>query len=135
MPAPERVTVDDFVKWGNLLKGWATGKDYPGVDAQVIPRTIDELKQQCADIGLGITIPAKVKSLAIISYSEEVLVLRVPPKSMIEESETHLSQPGTKYNVPAFYDTAYGVPLSVPDNKKLDFHACRIGDYSISNCT
>lgn len=134
MPAPaNRVTVDDFVKWGKLLKGWATGKDYPGVDAQVVPRTIDELKQQCADIGLGITIPPHIKALATVSYSDEVLVLRVPPKAMIEASEAALAQPGG-YPIPKFYEDFFGVPLNVPQNKKLDFHASRIGDYSISNC-
>ncbi len=135
VPAPQRVTVDDWVKWGNLLKGWATGKDYPGVDAQVVPRTLDELKQQCADIGLGITIPPKIKALSVVSYSEEVLVLRVPPKTMIEDSEAYLAQPGTKYVVPNFYETYFGVPLNVPENKKMDFHAGRIGDYSVSNCS
>lgn len=135
----DRFSVDDDIKWGKLVKSWATGKNYfdPTKPANPLPRTLDELKQQCASVGLGINIPAVSKGLAFIQYSAEVLAIKLPPKSMVEEAEIDFTH-GGHYAVPKFYDDFYGrfgTPLTLPDMAtKMDLHAARIGDYSVRMC-
>jgi hypothetical protein len=63
-----------------------------------------------------------------------VLSLRLPPKAMVEAAEQDM-EAGADYPIPKFYDEFYHTTLELADGKqKLDFHACRIGDYSIRNC-
>ena len=132
-----RVTVDNHELWGKLVKMWATGDgSYLGLTAPLpITRSIAELKQQAASIpNLGLNIPSSVTGLAVVQYSPETFVLRLPPKSMIEDSERTLrNAPGDPYPLPSFYsDFFQNSATSVED--KLDFHASRIGDYTITNC-
>ena len=48
-----RFVFSDEVKWGKLVKSWATGKNYFGGASPIpLPRTLDELKLQCNEIGL-----------------------------------------------------------------------------------
>ena len=68
-----------------------------------------------------------------MQYSAETLALRLPPKSLVEATETALGEPNSTYPMPGFYDEVYGKPLP-PTTDKLNLHACRIGDYSIRNC-
>jgi hypothetical protein len=135
----DRFRVDDDIKWGKLVKSWATGRNYfdQTKPAPALPRTLDELKQQCSAIGLSVTIPALHKGLAIVQYSAEVLAIKLPPKSMVDDAETELGR-GGDYEFPRMYNdfyTRYGTPLRLPDlPSKMDFHAARIGEYSIGNC-
>ncbi|MGE0699031.1 MAG: hypothetical protein AB7O57_08040, partial [Hyphomicrobiaceae bacterium] len=97
-------------------------------------RTIDDLKTLCANLGIVITMPDYHKGLVIIQSSEEVFSIRLPPKTMVEEMEQFLKD-GGKYASPKFYDDFYGTTLTLTTEKeKLDFHAARIGDYSVRMC-
>jgi hypothetical protein len=135
----DRFWVNDDIKWGKLVKSWATGKNYfdPAKPAPALPRTLGELKAQCDTHGVGVTIPASLKGLAFMQYSADVLAIKLPPKSMVEESEAEFAQGGA-YQIPAFYNTFYaqsGSPLNLTTkDQKMDFHAARIGDYSVRNC-
>ena len=132
----ERFSVNDEVKWGKLIKSFATGRNYlvEGGAPLPIPRTLEELKQLCQDVGLVIKMPDYHKGLVVIQSSEEVFSIRLPPKTMVDEMEAFLKQ-GGNYTVPHFYDAFYAKQLVLADaEKKLDFHAARIGDYSVRMC-
>ena len=131
----DRIMIGDDLRWGKLVKSWATGKSYlgTGTSAPPIPRTVQELKDQCQPFGIAIKIPPAITGLAVMQYSAETLALRLPPKSLVEGTEAELGQQGSVYPMPAFYDALYSKPVPATANK-LDLHACRIGDYSIRNC-
>ncbi|MFZ0853219.1 MAG: hypothetical protein WAO08_28980 [Hyphomicrobiaceae bacterium] len=136
----EIIDVESFLNWGKLVKTWATGKSYfqndsppITIDKLPIPRTLDELKAQTLLVGAGVTIPANVVGLAIVQYTPYTLVIRLPPKARIEAMEKSLSEPGTTpYDLPDFYADFINRPLDVKE--RLEMHACRIGDYTMSMC-
>lgn len=131
-----KLEISDEILWGKLVKSWATGRNYivQGGAVPKIPRTMDELQAQATDIGLTIRFPDGMTGLAVISYSPHTVVLKLPPKSMVEETEQEL-QAGNSYPWPAMYDNFYNAPLPAMDlAKRMDLHAARIGDYSIRNC-
>jgi hypothetical protein len=130
------MTISDELLWGKLVKSWATGESYlgPGTTPPPIPRSLDELHAQCREIGLTVTFPDRQKGLAIVQYSPETVTIKLPPKTMVKETEAALKQANAAYPIPEFYDHFYGCELSVAHEELLDFHACRIGDYSIRNC-
>lgn len=136
---PRLVKVDPASEegWGKLVKSWATGKSYfPGVPASdlPIPRTVDEVKAQCAAVGVSIAVDPMIKAISFIQHSPEVWTVRLPPKSMIEASEAELTATNAAlYDLPKFYKTYCG-PTNVPAGQELTLHACRIGDYTLSVC-
>lgn len=133
----ERFSVNDEIKWGKLIKSFATGRNYlvAGERPIPVPRTLDELKQLCTDVGLVITMPDYHKGLVVIQMSEEIFSIRLPPKTMVDEMETFLQEADSSYTVPDFYDDFYEKTLVLQSTeKKLDFHAARIGDYSVRMC-
>lgn len=135
----DRFMVDDYVKWGKLVKSWATGKNYvdPPKAALPLPRTLAELKDQCDSIGLVVQIPASLTGVAMMQYSPDILIVKLPPKSLVEAVEAEIGQ-GAAYQIPRVYDEfygRYGAPLRLPDQAtKMEFHAARIGEYSINHC-
>jgi hypothetical protein len=130
-----KISPSTEVAWGRLVKTWATGKSsFPAVsiDKLPVPRTLDDVKAQCALVGVQITIPARITGLAVLQHGPETLALRLPAKSMVEAAEADIQQ-GLDYMIPHFYEVFCG-PLNVPPAQRLDFQACRIGDYSIATC-
>ncbi|MGE0766389.1 MAG: hypothetical protein AB7L90_07995 [Hyphomicrobiaceae bacterium] len=131
-----RFEVNDEIKWGKLIKSFATGTNYiqPGGPPIPLPRTLQQLKDTCVAVGLVVTIPDFHTGLVIIQLSEEVFSIRLPPKSMVEEAEAFLQGAG-EYAVPKFYDDFYQKTLTLTTPaQKLDFQAARIGDYSVRMC-
>lgn len=121
---PTRMEVVDYVGWGNMIKGWSR-------NPATAPKTLQELKDQCQQAGVGLTVPSHITTMRVIEQAENEFILRLPPAINIKESEDALRQGGL-YPVPSFYNDRYGVILNIPSVKeKLDFHAQRIGDYII----
>lgn len=129
--------IGDDVLWGKLVKSWATGRNYVVPDGAPfpIPRTLDELLAIAKSIDLAITFPDGMVGLAVIQYSPQTAVIKLPPKAMVEDTEARLRAPDAVYPMPKFYDAFFGVPLPrLSVDKLFDLHAARIGDYSIRNC-
>lgn len=134
---PSTIKISDDILWGKLVKSWATGRNYvtPGMPALPVPRTREELLSQCADLGLVVEFPADQIGLAILQYSPQTVVVKLPPKAMVEETEADLKAPGATYPMPLFYESFFGKPLpKLLHDQLLDLHAARIGDYAIRNC-
>ena len=116
-----KIAAASEVDWGRLVKTWATGKsNFPAVsvDKLPVPRTLDELRAQCALVGVEITIPAKFTGFAVIQHGPETLALRLPAKTMVEAAEADIEQ-GLDYHLPHFYEIFCG-PLNVPQAKRKD---------------
>lgn len=134
---PTTPQIDKDILWGKLVKSWATGENYfvQGGPAFPIPRTLDELKAIAESIGVTITFPPGMVGLAVVQYSPQTAVIKLPPKAMVEQTEAELGQPNAVYPMPKFYDDFYGTRLpQLSHEKLLDLHAARIGDYAIRNC-
>ncbi len=132
-----RFEVNDEIKWGKLIKSYATGINHitPGGPPIPLPRTLQDLKDICVAVGLVVTIPDFHTGLVIIQLSEEVFSIRLPPKTMVEETVEFLKA-GGDYAVPKFYDDFYQKTLTLATtDQKLDFQAARIGDYAIRMCS
>lgn len=129
-----RFLVKDLVKWGNLVKMWSTQQPYRDIPVMPIPRDLVEFRKQCAAIGLEVVIPETVTGLAVSLYSPEVLYLRIPPANMIKNMEAYLMDERTDYPVPAIYNMYATTEIKIPKAEKLEFHAARIGDYTVAQC-
>jgi hypothetical protein len=121
---PDRIEIVDAIAWGNLVKDWVKG-------AKPVPRNLTELKAQC---GTSIKIPESMKAVTIVQQSEDAVLVRLPARKMVVDAEAELQATG--YPLPDFYAKAFGDAAFVftTPAQRLEFQACRIGDYAISNC-
>jgi hypothetical protein len=155
-----RINVVDNEKWGRLVKTWATGKNY--VDHRVTaetpfpteveappkfpkPTSFKDFVTQCetAQVGLffedGQDNPPVTADedmgLVVLQVTSETMVLRLPAKEKIEESERNLEL-GNEYVLPRFYRRIFGDrnPEPQDDAGKAVLHAERVGEYTINTC-
>ena len=137
MPEYEGLKISDDILWGKLVAAWATGDGSflgAGATAPPLPRDMAEFNAQCAAIGLEVKFPGATKGISFVTHTPDTVVIKLPPKKMVEEETIRLSQPGAKYPVPQFYDDFYAKLLVVPANKMKDFQVARYGDYAIHYC-
>jgi len=132
----ERLQVTNHERWGNLVKTWATGVNYLGDDnSYPVPQTMDEFKEQLAKAQVFATVPERFKNIKFVSSDQDTIVVKLPPKAMIEDSESLLNRPGATYPLPPFYKRLFnGLDPVIPEEERLRVHAERIGDYTISLC-
>jgi len=122
-----RVVVTDYQKWGALVKKWVR-------DPNARPKDLADLRLQCSDAQIGITIPSYLEDLKFEQPPLNLLLIKLPPAELIEDSENVLKS-GSSYDLPLFYEKRFGNPPDLPTIKdKLDFHDERVGDYTISLC-
>jgi len=126
MSIDNRPRVSDFKAWGNLIKRWAKGE-------QAKPTSLADFLDQCTAADVGMTMPDHVVDLVVIQKEADTFVLRLPPASEIVESELALETLNA-YPIPPFYNERYHALPDVPKEEMKDFHAQRIGDYSLSLC-
>jgi hypothetical protein len=144
--------VSDPERWGMLVKSWSTGVNYfdPRKPAPAMPRTLEDLMEQCTKYRCGATVADWITGLAIMTYGHSTLGLRIPPSAMIEKSEARIKAANTAgavgaanpelapgdYPMPDFY--AKFLTLK-PTERDLDtlmkFHHKRIGEYTVNSCT
>jgi hypothetical protein len=125
MAEPQKVEVVNHANWGAVVKDWARG-------TKPIPKSLDEFKDQLAAANVGMKIPANFKNVQFVQGSPETLVVKLPCRTFMEAGEKRLAQEGGDYALPAFYERVFGKKPSIED--KMQFHAERIGDYSIAMC-
>ena len=132
----ERLQVTKHERWGKLVKTWATGNNYLEDDNEYpIPVTVDEFKEQLAKAQVFATVPDRFKQIKFVAQEQDTIVVRLPPKVMIADSEALLNEPGATYPLPPFYKRLFnGMDPVIPEDEKFRVHAERIGDYTISAC-
>ena len=132
----ERMQITNHERWGKLVKTWSTGKNYLEDDNEYpVPETVEQFKEQLAKAQVFATVPERFKHIQFVTSDNETLLLKLPPKVMIEDSEAMLSEQGSTYPIPPFYKRLFnGIDPVIPEDEKFKVHAERIGDYTISNC-
>jgi hypothetical protein len=132
----ERLQITNHERWGKLVKTWSTGKNYLEDDNEYpVPTTMEEFREQLAKAQVFATVPERFKHIQFVTSDQETLLLKLPPKIMIEDSEARLGESGATYPIPPFYKRLFnGVDPVIPEADKFKVHAERIGDYTISFC-
>jgi len=132
----ERLQITNHERWGKLVKTWSTGKNYLDDDNEYpVPETVEQFKEQLAKAQVFATVPERFKHIQFVTSDQETLLLKLPPKVMIEDSEAMLGEQGSTYPIPPFYKRLFnGMDPVIPEDEKFRVHAERIGDYTISNC-
>jgi hypothetical protein len=91
--------------------------------------------------GIGDTdLPATNRNVVIVQGDETTMVIRLPPRVHLQDSEATLR--GSSYAIPGFYDDLFaapGAPAAAPNmpalfQDKMRLHANRVGDYTLNNC-
>ncbi len=80
----------------------------------------------------------------LLQGTSEISILRLPAKEKIHESEAALLGAGgqamLEYTLPSFYGAAFGTANALLPmrqlglGEKMDFHAQRVGEYTINTC-
>lgn len=80
----------------------------------------------------------------LLQGSPEISILRLPAKEKVHESEAAMVSTGgsapANYPVPSFYEEAFGdgtTPARIRQmsvDEKMEFHAKRVGEYTINTC-
>jgi hypothetical protein len=132
----ERLQDTNHERWGQLVKTWATGINYLGDENEYpLPQNMEEFKEQLAKAQVFATVPERFKRIEFVSSDQETILVKLPPKVMIEDSESLLNKPGSTYPLPPFYKRLFGgLDPVIPEEEKFRVHAERIGDYTISLC-
>jgi hypothetical protein len=126
-PMP-RITINDYEKWGELVKGWVKG-------SRRRPNNVQELKDQVEPLNIA-QVPNNITQLLFMPQpdNENVLVIYLPTKKAIEDVETKIASGllGDKYPFPRFYENTFGRPLTPDEFQKLNTE--RVGEYTIQEC-
>src|SRR5262249_38089856 len=123
-------------RFGKLVKSWATGRNYLNDgNAYDVPANMDEFKRQNAEAQTGAHIPDWAKKVKFVSCEEDTILIRVPPKKLIEDAEKKLTEEGASYPIPDMYKQIFGgLDPVIAKEQLMNFHASRIGEYTSNLC-
>ena len=125
-----RIADADRFAWGHLVKGWIKGHI-------ARPDTLDDLRAQCREHGISISIPDYIKSIAFMQKDKSVLTIRLPAKELVESGEANIVEREIGYPLPSFYEQFFSSPtanVKLSREQKLELHAARVGEYTVNNC-
>jgi hypothetical protein len=125
-----RIIINDWLAWGHLVKGWATGDDYFAA-GKTCPRpaTLDAFRAALLATGAG-SIPDWVVDFELMEWNETKLLIQLPSAEAIRNAEAILRL-GKPYPLPAFYRQADGeLPAADHLKARLALHAMRIGEHA-----
>lgn len=85
-------------------------------------------------------LPSAVRNIVIIQGNESTMVIRLPPRAHLQQSERDLRT--DVYAIPEFYNALYTqedgpernpiMPSRYPE--KMQLHSNRVGEYTLNNC-
>lgn len=119
--------VSDYIELGKIIADWTQNE-------KCRPDDIDELRRQLDGIA---RVPPNFKKLKFVEGESEVLVIRLPEKDLMADTQrtleggTSMTQP--PYRLPKFYDDIYHRHFG-PEMTSLDIFLARMGDYTIAQC-
>jgi hypothetical protein len=101
-----------------------------------VAMTVDEFKARVTAASVDITaMPTEYTNVIIVQGSASTLVMRLPPKDMLQGTEDDLLNGGA-YQMRPFYSALYNGPPTPPTDPAgiMELHANRIGEYTLNNC-
>lgn len=128
---------EDWKRWGMLVKSWAMGVNLfdQSQPAPRIPTDLEDFKKVLSEHMIEMQFSPQLKGFAVMQSSDNTFVLKLPPRKLLTDSHAALSDDPGGYDLPMFYPIAFGVSsFDINGMDPKDFHACRIGDYTLSTC-
>jgi hypothetical protein len=121
-PLP-RIDVADYIEMGRLVAQWLAEPESRPVD-------VADLRRQLAGIAV---VPPSIKSFEFAQSTLDHLVLRLPPREVVEEGIERTTDPMAdgRYPLPQFYADHYR-PGFGPVMTPLDTLLARVGDQAIA---
>jgi hypothetical protein len=121
-PLP-RIDVADYIEMGRLVAQWVT-------EPETRPTDVHDLRRQLSGIAV---VPPSIRSFEFAQSTLDHLVLRLPPREMIEEGIERMTDPMAdgRYPLPQFYADHYR-PGFGPVMTPLDTLLARVGDQTIA---
>lgn len=119
-----RVEISDYFEVGRLIAKWAKQ------DPASRPSSIAEMRNALSGIAL---VPARITNVQWVQPDLQTLLMRLPNKDMLIESEqTFSATSGQRYPIP----NVYLEKLTNPNThvSDTDFLFARIADYTIAQC-
>jgi hypothetical protein len=142
-PAPKTITdkePDDNPKPWCLPKGGSVPvQDADGGTVALpfaVAMTADQFKARVGKASVWISnFPDEYKHVVIVQGSEDTMVMRLPPKVMLQKSEDDLLN-SAAYAMRPFYWALFGAAPDMPTDQAgiMELHANRIGEYTLNNC-
>jgi hypothetical protein len=150
-PPPGATTLDIDAR--GTLKPWALPPmsvvSIPGANGAAVPLagavalTGQEFKTLLKAAKVSVKeMPTQYKHVVILQGSVDTMVVRLPPRDILQGSEDDLLN-GTRYEIPEYY-TEYFKPgpqpntvVFVPPTTRaeiMELHANRIGEYTLNSC-
>lgn len=145
----------NWERWGKLVTTWATGKNQFGDSNDYsIPATGEKLQtigalskddfhKMLDKAGVVMDIPAHVTRFVFVQDDEATVIVRVPPKKMVEGAKKKIKDQFDADRLPIPYPF---LPEFYADNwqnqtrselkleELLRMHAQRLGEYTINVC-
>lgn len=118
----ERIKVLDYRALGKKFIAWAK-------DPDLRPKTLAEFVQQTT--GIVDPLPPYIKALQFVQGDKEVLLVRLPPAELVEDTEKAFDGAPANYPLPTFYEDKFKHGRD-PGNQA--FFEYRVGDYTIAHC-
>jgi len=142
-PPPATATIPAHASWQlpaptPVVKGQPAGVTIP----LVVTMSIAEFGTLLQGVQItDFTPPSGIQNVVVVQGDDTTMVLRLPAKSFLQQSETDLKI--GDYRIPPFYNQLYPLPdgggvltavmpTGYPD--KMQLHANRIGDYTMTSC-
>ena len=82
-----------------------------------------------------IQVPERLQGIQFVQSNMETLLVRLPPKALVEATEKELEK-GGDYGLPGFYEQIFGAPPKpdAPMKDLFEIFRHRVGDYVIAHC-
>lgn len=146
-PPPSVTTLDVDVR--GKLKPWALPPmsvvSVPGANGTPVPLagavalTVQEFQALLTAAKVTVTeMPTQYKHVIILQGSVDTMVVRLPPRDILQGSEDDLLN-GKLYEIPDYYAGYFkpGPVVFVPPTTRheiMELHANRIGEYTLNSC-
>ncbi len=145
----------NWERWGKLVTTWATGKNqFDDNNDYSIPATgeklatlgalsKDDFNKMLEKAGVIMEIPDHVTRFVFVQDDEETVIVRVPPKKMVENAKQNITDRFNSNQHPIPYPF---LPVFYSDNwldrtrtelqleQLLRMNAQRLGEYTINVC-
>ena len=101
-----------------------------------VAMTKQEFEARVTKAGVSITdFPPKVEKVIVVQGSPDTMVLRLPPKDILQDTEDDMLN-NVKFNMLPFYWALFGKGPRMPTEQAdiMELQANRIGEYTMNNC-
>ena len=87
-------------------------------------------------MGVAYVLPSQYTNVIVVQGDATSLVVRLPPKDILQSSEDDLIKSEDGYRIRTFYTSIFGTVPRPPTDKAglMQLHARRIGEYTMNNC-